>query len=41
MSPAQKIDLDQFGKPNYMTAPKNAVGVARHKNYLVRRQDSW
>ena len=34
---SQKIDLDQFGKPNYLTAPKNSVGVTRHKNYLIRR----
>ena len=37
MSTQQKINLDEFGKPNYLTAPKNSVGVTKHKNYLIRR----
>jgi len=41
LSPDKKIDLDQFGKTNYLTAPKNTVGVTRHKNYLLRKNDSW
>jgi hypothetical protein len=26
----KKIDLNKFGRTNYLTAPKNSVGVASH-----------
>ena len=31
----KKIDITKFGRGNYLTAPKNSVGVASHKNYFV------
>mmetsp|Transcript_13633 Transcript_13633/g.23211 ORF Transcript_13633/g.23211 Transcript_13633/m.23211 type:complete len:244 (-) Transcript_13633:236-967(-) len=30
----RKIDTSIFGRENYLTAPKNSVGVASYKNYL-------
>ena len=41
LTPEKKIDLNQFGKTNYLTAPKVSVGVTKHKNYLLRKNDSW
>lgn len=37
-SPAERIDSSKFGKQNYLTAPKNAVGVASHKVYYTKDQ---
>lgn len=34
----EKVDLTKFGRPNYLTAPKNAVGVASHKVYYTHDQ---
>ena len=34
-SPIERIDLTKYGKQNYLTAPKNAVGVASHKVYYT------
>lgn len=33
--PYEKIDSGKFGKQNYLTAPKNPVGVASHKVYYT------
>jgi hypothetical protein len=35
-SPNEKIDSSKFGKSNYLTAPKNAVGIASHKVYYTQ-----
>jgi hypothetical protein len=33
--PLDKIDPNSFGRNNYLTAPKNAVGVASHNVYFI------
>lgn len=38
MKSADKIDLYQFGKANYMTSPNNGVGVSQFKNYLTDKR---
>lgn len=30
--------MNKFGRPNYLTAPKNSVGVASHKVYYTHDQ---
>lgn len=32
---ADKIDLTQFGKTNYLTSPTHGVGVTKQKNYFT------
>jgi len=34
----ERIDAKKFGKNNYLTAPKNAVGVASHGVYYTQDQ---
>ena len=41
LTPDKKIDLNKFGHTNYLTAPKNSIGVTKHKNYLLKRNDNW
>lgn len=38
MKSADKIDLYQFGKPNYLTSPTNGVGITQFKNYLTDKK---
>jgi len=34
-SAEERLDLSQFGRNNYLTAPKNHVGVASHLSYNI------
>lgn len=40
MRPEQRVDLKSFINDNYLVRPKNLVGIASFKNYLIPKSST-